>query len=236
MANRVWFHLMGRGVVEPVDDFRGSNPPSNPELLDELTDAFIAAGYRLKPLVALIARSSVYRLDSAPNETNRDDPIHPSRARVRPLPAEVLLDAVASATGHRPGFPSAPAEARAAQLGGVQAGTDFLKVFGKPERLLACECERSESTTLAQAFQLINGVILRESLAAKGNAIDRLIAAGATDEAMLNDLYLASLTRRPTDEERSAALGHVSGAGDRRGGWEDVVWALVNSKEFLLRR
>jgi len=149
LANRVWFHLMGRGVVEPVDDFRESNPPSNPALLDALSGEFTSNGTRLKPLVAAIMKSRAYQLGAKPNPTNVDDEANFSRAAVKLLPAEVLLDSIGSALDSRSSYPNAPRSARASQLPGVIAGTPFLKTFGKPDRLLTCECERSDSHTRA---------------------------------------------------------------------------------------
>ena len=234
LANRVWFHLMGRGVVDPVDDFRESNPPSNPALLDALTAEFVAGEMRLKPLVALIMKSAAYERSSTPDSTNLDDEANFARATVRLLPAEVLLDAIGRALDAPERFRSAPRGARAVQLAGTRGG-GFLKAFGKPGRLLTCECERSDATTLTQAFQLINGEDVREKLEAPENRIGRLMDSEASDETILSELYLAALTRDPTAAESEAALQHVRPASDRRKGWEDVAWALLNSKEFLLR-
>jgi hypothetical protein len=235
LANRVWFHLMGRGVVDPVDDFRDSNPPSNPELLGALTDAFVAGGYRLRPLVAVVMKSKTYQLSATPNETNAEDDANFARAQVRLLPAETLLDAIAQALGATPLYPDVPPGTRASQLPGARMGGPFLKVFGKPDRLLTCECERSESTTLAQAFQLINGPAVRAALEDPENRIGRLLASGVSDEQILEELTLAALGRAPTATETSGFLGHVRVGDDRRRAWEDVAWALVNGKEFLLR-
>ncbi len=235
MANRVWFHLLGRGIVDPVDDFRGSNPPSNPALLDAITDHFVANGMRLKPLVRWIMTSQTYGLASTPNETNADDEVNFARARVKMLPAEVLLDEIGQALDHRESLDRSSGQTRAVQLPGVKMGGEFLKVFGKPDRLLTCECERSEATTLAQAFQLINGEAVRERLEARDNRIGRLLEAEVSEDALLEELYLATLSRRPTDEERSGVLSHLSRSDDQRKAWEDVAWALLNSKEFLLR-
>ena len=173
MANRVWFHLMGRGIVDPVDDFRDSNPPSNPALLDALTAELLARGFRLKPLVSLIMKSRAYGLGPETNETNADDEANFARSAVKLLPAEVLLDAVGLALGLPDRFAGLPATVRATQLPGTQRGGNFLKTFGKPERLLTCECERSDATTLAQAFQLINGESIRAKLEAPDNRIGR---------------------------------------------------------------
>ncbi len=235
LANRVWFHLMGRGIVEPVDDCRDSNPPSNPELLDALTAEFVRDGLRLKPLVRLIMTSRTYQLDSQPDPTNAEDDANFARGYVKLLPAEVLLDALGQGLGKPDTFPGAPRQTRATQLPGAKMGGDFLKIFGKPDRLLTCECERSESISLAQAFQLINGESIREKLGAGDNRIGQLLKSGVSDAVILDDLTLAILTRRPTSDERTTILKHVAAATERRRAWEDVAWALLNSKEFLLR-
>ncbi len=235
LANRVWFHLMGRGVVDPVDDFRDSNPPSNPALLDELAGSLKANGYRLRPLVKLIMTSRTYALGPETNESNLDDEANFSHTSVKLLPAEVLLDAVGQALGRPNEFAGLPASMRTTQLPGIQKGGTFLKTFGKPDRLLTCECERSESTTLAQAFQLINGEAIRSKVEASDNRIGKLLASGMKDEAIVEELTLAVLNRRPTASETAEILGHVGKAKDRRKGWEDAAWALINTKEFLLR-
>jgi hypothetical protein len=235
LVNRVWFHLVGRGIVEPVDDFRDSNPPSNPALLDALTAEFVRGGMRLRPLVTLIMKSQTYGLGARPGPTNRDDEANFARASVRLLPAEVLLDAIGQALGRREPFPAAPGGARAVQLAGAKSGGDFLEVFGKPERLLTCECERSDAVTLAQAFQLINGEAVRARLEAPDNRIGRLLQAGLDDPTILAEVYLATLGREPGDTEGAGALAYLARATDRRKAWEDVAWAILNSKEFLLR-
>ncbi len=235
LANRVWFHLMGRGVVEPVDDFRDSNPPSNPALLETLTEEFVRGGYRLKPLVGLILKSKTYAFGSRPNATNADDEANFARAAVRLLPAEALLDAIGQALDRPERFPGAPKAMKAAQLPGAKMGGEFLKAFGKPDRLLTCECERSDATTLAQAFQLINGEAVRLRLKAHNNRIGRLMDAGRPDPQILSELYLAALSREPTEEERRVHLSHVARSEEKRKAWEDVAWAILNSKEFLLR-
>jgi hypothetical protein len=235
LANRVWYHLFGRGIVEPVDDFRDSNPPSNPALLDAVTTAFEANGMRLKPLVAWIMKSRTYQLSATPDPTNVEDEANFSRAAVRLLSAEVLLDAVSQVLEVPERFPRAPASLRAAQLPGASGSVAFLKTFGKPDRLLTCECERSEMTTLAQAFQMINGETVRRKLDARDNRIGRRLAAGSDDTKLLSEIYLAALCREPTEAERTTMMAHVRGAIPQRKAWEDVVWALLNSKEFLLR-
>ncbi|MFO0910305.1 MAG: DUF1553 domain-containing protein [Isosphaeraceae bacterium] len=235
LVNRIWFHLLGRGIVEPVDDFRESNPPSNPELLDALTEAFVANGYRLRPVVRMILESQTYQLDSTPNDTNREDEVNFSRYPVRLLSAEVLADALGQAVGESARFANAPRGLSHVQLPGARMGGPLLKAFGKPDRLLTCECERSEATTLSQAFQLINGEQIRAELESSDNRIGRLLESHASPEAILDELTLAALSRKPTATETSAFLAHVKRAKDARRAWEDVAWAILNSKEFLLR-
>jgi Protein of unknown function (DUF1549)/Protein of unknown function (DUF1553) len=235
MANRVWFHLMGRGIVEPVDDFRDSNPPSNPALLEALAADLASNGYRLRPLVALIMKSTTYGLEARPNETNLDDEINFSHATVRLLPAEVLMDAICQFFERPEPYDHAPRSIRTVQMPGAHPGGSFLRTFGKPDRLLTCECERSESTTLAQAFQLINGESIRTKLTAENNRIGRLMRSNASDAAILDELSLAALGHEFDSTRKAYFLGLVAKAPDRRKAWEDVAWAILNSKEFLLR-
>ena len=244
-ANRVWYHLMGRGLVEPNDDFRASNPPINGPLLDELTRHLRDSQFDLRALVRLIMTSRAYQLSSAPAGTNAEDEVHFSKALVQPLEAEQLLDAVAHVTGTRPKFEGYPAGTRAGQVAALpqerrtRKGADaerFLKAFGKPERLLTCECERAEDMGLVQAFQLLTGEMLQAMLAEPSNRIGQLLAAGKSDSEVIEDLYLTALARRPTPTETTRLTDFVSRATDRRAAIEDVVWGLVNSKEFLLRR
>jgi hypothetical protein len=234
LANRVWFHLLGRGIVEPPDDFRASNPPSNPALLEFLTDHLIRSGMKLKPLVALIMKSQTYQLAARPTPTNAEDDANFSRATVRLLPAEVLLDAISQVLDVPERFPRMPQGLRAVQLPGG-ASDPFLKVFGKPERLLSCECERVEATTLAQVFQMINGDSVRRKLNSDDGRIARRLVEHADAGSMLEELYLSALCRVPTATELSAMLEHVRDASSPADAWQDVAWAVLNSKEFLLR-
>jgi hypothetical protein len=245
-ANRVWYHLMGRGIVEPNDDFRASNPPSNPALLDALADDLKKHGFDLRHLVRTIMTSRAYQLSAVPNETNGEDEANFARALVRPLPAEPLLDALAQAAEVAPEFADSRPGTRAVQLAGVlprrqrgqkQPETEkFLFVFGKPVRSLSCECERSDDTTLAQVLQLITGKLLNEMLAKNDNRLGRLLKEGKSDADIVEELYLAALNRYPKAEEKAAAGALVVRAKDRRAALEDILWGLLNSKEFLLRR
>jgi hypothetical protein len=179
--------------------------------------------------------SRTYSLGPETNESNAEDEVNFSHAAVKLLPAEVLLDAIGQALGCPAEFDNVPGSMRIAQLPGVKTGSPFLKTFGKPDRLLTCECERSEATTLAQAFQLINGEMIRSKIEAEGNRIGKLMAAGLSDEKLAEELTLAVLNRMPSASESAEIVGHVRKGKDRRKGWEDAAWALINTKEFLLR-
>jgi hypothetical protein len=245
-VNRVWYHLFDRGIVEPNDDFRASNPPSNAPLLDALAQDFADHRFDLRHVLRTILNSRTYQLSAVPNETNGDDEANFARAQVRPLQAEQLLDALGQVTGVTPSFPGHPAGTRAGQLPGVSAnrgrrqppsdGERFLTSFGKPIRLLSCECERSEDTTLNQAFQLITGPLVNQMLREADNRIGRLLAAGKSDAEIVEEFYLAALCRPPSATERQIALAMIDRAKERRTALEDLVWGLVNAKGFLLRR
>jgi hypothetical protein len=245
-VNRVWYHLFGRGIVDPNDDFRASNPPVNEPLLEALSKDFVAHRFDLRQLIRTIMNSRTYQLSAVPNETNRDDETEFSHVLIRPLQAEQLLDAVAQVTGVAPRFHGFPQGVRASQLPGVGAsrprfqaateGEKFLTVFGKPVRSLSCECERSEDTTLSQAFQLITGEMVNQMLSEMDNRLGRLVAANRSVPEIIDELYLATLCRRPSAKERVKATELVVQSKDRRAALEDVLWGLVNAKEFLLRR
>ncbi len=237
LANRVWFQLIGRGVVDPVDDFRDTNPPSNPELLDELEKSFVDSGYRLKPLARKIVTSTVYRLASSPASNSPATEADFGRAIVKLLPAEVLRDIVDQAAGYSRPSETGPIGQRAAQEAvALTRGEEFMRVFGKPERLLSCECERSDDTTLAQAFQLINGETVRAAIESHENRIEVLKRQADTDPAgAVEALFLATLSRKPTEAETVGILAHLKTSSNSRRAWEDILWATLNAKEFLFR-
>ena len=217
LANRIWFHLLGRGIVDPVDDFRESNPPSNPALLNALSNYLGQHGMRLKPMVGLIMKSQTYQLDGAPNPTNEGDTANFARASVRLLPAEVLLDAISQVLDVADPFEAAPYRLRATQLPGIAEGNPFLKAFGKPERLLTCECERIRVDNPGASVSDDQRRPGQEQAGVIGNRIAKLLDRKATDETILGELYLAALCREPTAAERKAILSRVkaSSAGDR---------------------
>jgi hypothetical protein len=244
-ANRIWFHLMGRGLVDPLDDFRATNPPSHPQLMEALTQELIRSRFDLRHLIRVIMTSRVYQLAAAPPKEQPEDPLNYSHAIVRRLIAEQLLDATSQAAGAPLQFPGHPAGTRAAQRPGPlpdgrkaksRAPLDeFLAAFGKPPRLVSSECERVSDPALGQAFQLMSGPVMTELITRPDNRVGRLLVSGKTMREIVEELYWAALTRPPTAEETQRLVATVDRAGDRRAALEDVLWALLNAKEFLLR-
>ncbi len=235
VVNRIWYHLMGRGIVDPVDDFRDSNPSANDELLDALAKDFVAHGFDARHLIRTILNSRTYQLSAQSNEFNKDDNKYFSRAVTKLLTAEQLFDALCQVTEVPEKFAGMPLGTRAVQLPDGEVNHPFLKTFGQPARELACECEREGDSNLAQALQLINGPAVNDRLRNATNRIGKLLAKKLPDRQMLDELYLVTLTRLPAQEEVRAALDHVARATDKRKAWEDVQWALINAKEFLFR-
>ncbi len=235
VANRVWFHLMGRGIVDPVDDFRDSNPSCNDELLDALAQDFASHGFDLRHLVTTVMKSRTYQLSAQPNETNKDDAKYFSHAVTKLLTAEQLLDALCDLTGVPEKFPGVPAGTRAVQLPDGEVNHPFLKTFGQPARELTCECERESDGNLAQALQLINGPTVNEKVRNPNNRLGPLLSAKKPDKEILAELYFTALARPPEPDEVAVALAHVAKAKDKRKGWEDVLWAILNTREFLFR-
>lgn len=235
IVNRLWFHVMGRGIVDPVDDFRDSNPPANDELLEALARDFVAHGFDVKHTLRTILRSRTYQLSARTNELNKHDGKYFSHAVTRPLAAEQLLDAICAATDVPEKFPGLPLGTRAVQLPDGEINHNFLKTFGQPGRELPCECERESDSNLSQALQLINGPTINEKIRNPDNRLGKLLARKLPDRQVLDELYLAALSRPPVASEVQAALEHVAQAADKRKAWEDVQWAIINSKEFLFR-
>ena len=235
VVNRIWYHLNGKGIVDPVDDFRDSNPSANDELLDALAKDFIASKFDVKHVIKVIMTSRTYQLSAQANDFNRDDNKYFSHTVTKMLTAEQLLDAICTATEAPEKFPGVPAGSRAMQLPDGDPNSSFLKTFGQPARELACECERESDSNLAQALQLINGQTINQKLRLPTNRVGRLLAAKTSDLEILTNLYLSTVSRPPTTADMKAALGYVAKNPDKRKAWEDVHWALLNSKEFLFR-
>ncbi|MDA0281895.1 MAG: DUF1553 domain-containing protein [Planctomycetota bacterium] len=234
-VNRIWGHLMGRGIVEPVDDFRDSNPPSNAVLLDALAEQFAKYGFSRKWAIRTIMNSRVYQLSSKKNDFNADDEIYASHATPRLLSAEQLLDAICQVTDVSESFKGLPAGTRAVALPDPPTDHYFLKVFGQPQREMACQCERSSESNLSQALQMINGPTVHNKLRADNGRIHQMSKAGKSDDEIISTLYLAALARNPVEAELSAARKHIAGSTDRMLALEDVGWAILNSKEFLFQ-
>jgi hypothetical protein len=230
-ANFIWYHLMGTGLVDPIDDFRMTNPASNPPLMDYLASELVASGFDLRALVRTIMNSQTYQLSSDPNDTNQNDQTSYSKAIVRRLPAEVILDMHSDVLDVPARFAGYPRGIRAVQIPGVQLkrsreespqpGDRFLKTFGKPERILACECERSNETTLKQVFVLI-GEGLNDRLSHGNNRLHRWSQSSLSDVDVIEELYWTALSRAPTDREREAAIELIRQSGSHQLSLDEV--------------
>ena len=234
VVNRVWAEFFGRGIVDPVDDFRASNPPTNEPLLDALAKDFAAHKFDLKHTMRTVMRSHLYQLSSLPNETNIADTRNFSRAYRRRLAAEVLADAVAAVTGVPDNFQGLPAGARALEAWNNRLASDTLDAFGRPNASADCPCERDTRTSVVQALHLMNSTRLQEKLSSGEGRAARLAASTATPEEAVTEIYLAAYNRPPTaDELRIATRGFGDSATTRQPALEDVLWALLNSAEFV---
>jgi hypothetical protein len=231
LVNRTWGHFFGRGIVEPIDDLRVTNPPSNPELLDGLSAQFVADGYSIKRLIRSIVLSGTYQLASEPNEFNKHDAQNFARYYPKRLPAEVLLDAIDAMTGVRTDF-SFPEEMTAVDLPDEQVNSYFLDIFGRPQRSSSCECERTSSANLSQALHLLNSPEIQSKLAADTGRAARLASDERPEDQKINELYLSFFARLPTVEELKVALDYVTGRPNKREAYQNLLWALINTKEF----
>jgi hypothetical protein len=233
LANRVWAHFLGRGLVEPLDDVRATNPPTNPALLDALAAHLVKNKYDVKSLIRAVCSSRTYQLSSQPNDTNDKDELNYSHATLKRVPAEVLLDMVCQATGVAERFSGAPAGTRAVQLWDSKAEHYFLKTFGRPERLSACECERNAGPSVAQVLHLLNAPEIHAKLTHEGGTVARLVKRLAKDEELAEELYLTFYSRPPSEEERANAVAYLKKGKKRREAAEDLAWSLLNSLEFV---
>ena len=233
IANRVWSYFFGKGIIDPVDDIRASNPPSNPALLDALAKDVAEHNFDLQHLMRTITNSRAYQESIDVNEWNAADHDNFSHAFPRRLSAEELMDAVAAAAGARPNFPETPEDTGASQLVDPHIGKEgFLDVFGRPPRESACECERRADFSLPQALNLVNGRTISDAVADPKGRIATLVLSGKKDAGMVEELYLASLGRMPSAEERDRGVRYLAG-GARATRAQDLLWALLNSKAFL---
>lgn len=233
LVNRYWGHLFGRGLVDEVDDLRETNPPSNPELLDRLAQEFLAHKFDTRHMLRLMLTSRTYQLSSEPTPDNSGDYQNFARYYPRRFTAEVLLDAVDYATGSKSQFGNMSAEARAVDLPHENFGSYFLDTFDRPRRVTACECERGTAATLSQVLLLANSDELENKIAAGNSRVDQLFKDQTPLPAMIESLYLATFSRLPTAAEATAAAAYVAESPEPRRGVEDLLWTLVNSREFL---
>ncbi|MFZ4593150.1 MAG: DUF1553 domain-containing protein [Verrucomicrobiaceae bacterium] len=247
LVNRYWKHFFKRGLVEPEDDLRDTNPPTNPDLFDALAKTFIDSGYDLKALVRVITQSHTYQLSSEPNEHNMVDRQAFSHFYPKRMTAEVLLDSIDMVTGSKTDFADLPPGTRAVSLpdNSYNKASPFLKVFGRPEGASVCECERVQSASLAQSLHLMNASDVKAKLTASGGRAELLTKAEVSEPKRIRELYLAAFAREPDAEEIRIAESHLlqprtDAAGKpldsqraKRNGYEDLLWALLNTKEFL---
>jgi hypothetical protein len=236
VVNRYVAYLLGRGLVEPVDDIRATNPPSNPELLDALADDFVKNGCDVKHLLRTILTSRLYQLDAQPRHGNAADSRFYSHYHVKRLAAEPLLDAIDAATGTQTKFAKVPLGTRAIELPDARYENYFLNTFGKPRREAVCECERVSEPNLAQALHTLNGDLVTAKVGSPQGRVARLLAAKKPHDEIVNDLYLATLCRRPTAEEQTACRKLLAEAPGPQAFYEDLLWSLINSKHFLFVR
>jgi hypothetical protein len=231
-ANRAWAHFMGIGIVEPVDDFRVSNPASNPELLEALGKHFTDTKYDLKALVRDICNSRTYQRATQRNESNAGDDRNFSHALVRRIKAENLLDTISAVTETKDKFQGLPTGARAVQIADGQSSTYFLTTFGRAARETPCSCEVKMEPTLSQALHLLNGDTVNAKIK-QGGVLKKLMASKKTPEEMVTELYLRCLSRNPTKDELVKLVPALADPKERAQGLDDLFWALLNSREFL---
>ncbi len=237
VVNRFWSYFFHRGIIDPVDDLRTTNPPINPELLEALTRDFVDHGFDVRHLMRSIVTSRTYQRSSLPNATNQHDTLNFSHVIPRRIPAEALLDSLVQATGVKEQFGGAPAGFTAAQLPDADVTSDFLALFGKPQRMEACECERDNESNMLQALHLINGNSILRRVTDPSGRVAQLLNQKLTDEALVEELYLWSLVRRPTAKEQEVAKQHfLSYGADRAGAAQDLMWAILNSRDFVLNQ
>ena len=236
IANRTWAHFLGRGIVEPIDDVRSTNPPTNPPLLDALASSLSESHFDLRQLMRQIISSRTYQASTAVNTSNANDEQNYSRALLRRLSAEVLLDAICDATGVPEKFDGVPVGSRAVQLWDSQATNYFLTTTGRPSRTTVCECERVASPTVAQVLHTLNSSSLEGKISHDAGLVAKTLREHPNENApVVNEIYLAFVSRLPTESESQRAVEHIAKAGSdrRQSAAEDLAWALMNSLEFI---
>ncbi len=236
IVNRYMAYLLGRGLVEPIDDLRATNAPSNVALMDALAADFVKSGYNVKHLMRTIMRSRLYQLDSQPTKSNAADSRFYSHYNVKRVAAEPLLDAVDAVTGVPTKFEKVPLGTRAIELPDSRYNNYFLNTFGKPRRQGVCECERVSDPNLAQALHTLNGDIVTAKIGSANGRIARLLKAKKSHDEIVTELYLATLSRRPNSREQTVWRQQLAEATDAKAFYEDLLWSLINSKHFLFVR
>ena len=232
LANMIWAHFLGRGIVEPVDDVRISNPAVNPELLDELGKRLVSYKYDFKALVRDICNSRTYQLSTQANETNKADISNFSKAPIRRIRSEFLLDCISQVTGTQDKFKGLPKGARAVQIADGNVTNYFLTTFGRATRESGCSCEVVTEPNLSQALHLINGDTVNKKLK-EGAIVKNLLEANKSEMEVVEDLFVKCLSRKPTDKESKELAVSLIESTDKQTVLEDIFWALLNSKEFV---
>ncbi len=235
-VNRIWSQVFGRGIVEPADDFRDTNPPSNALLLDQLAQDFVDNGYDRKKILATILKSRTYQTSYQPNDFNEDDTKYFSHYQPRLLSAEQLLDAICHVTQVAESFGGLPAGTKATHLPAPDlVNNEFLKIFGQPERQTVCACERTNESNLSMAIQFFNGPLIYGKLKDEGNSFRKSMTDGKSDSEIITLLYNLAVCRNPSDTELKASLEHIESKEDRVEALEDICWAILNTNEFLFQ-
>ncbi len=241
VANRYWAHFFGRGIVDPLDDMRVTNPPSNPELLDALAHDLVENQFSLKHLVKTICKSRTYQLSSVPNEFNKQDKQNYARFYPKRMGAEVLYDAVCQVTDSPAAFGGLPQDAhaprRAIMLPDESFTSYFLDVFGRPQRISACECERVSEANLAQALHLLNSDEVQGKISRPGGRAEQLAKDPRPDTQKIEELFYWAFAHGPTAEQMNLALAHLEKHNkDKKAAYENIEWALINTKEFVFNK
>jgi hypothetical protein len=233
IVNRYVAYLLGRGLVEPIDDMRATNPPSNVELMDALSDDFIKHGYNLKHLIRTIMTSRLYQLSASPTVSNQADSRFYTHYTVKRVAAEPLHDAIDRVTGVPTKFDKVPLGTRAIELPDAQYSDYFLNVFGKPKREAVCECERVSDPNLAQALHTLNSDSVAAKISSPNGRLAALLATKKSRDEIVEELYFASLSRRPTLAEQAECKKLLAEAANPKSFYEDLMWSLLNTKQFL---